>query len=48
MEMACDNMVETGENVLVVTNGIWGCRFSDMVTRHGKTNSVLLIFVVFA
>lgn len=35
MEMACDNTIEPGDKVLVVTNGIWGSRFSDMASRHG-------------
>ncbi|XP_067946216.1 alanine--glyoxylate aminotransferase-like [Watersipora subatra] len=35
MEMACGNMVEPGDKVLVATNGIWGSRFTEMVRRHG-------------
>lgn len=41
MEMACDNMVEPGDKVLVVTSGIWGQRFAEMVRRHGKKLQLL-------
>ena len=37
MEMACCNMVEPDDRVLVATNGIWGDRFSEMVRRQGTS-----------
>ena len=36
MEMACDTLVEPNDTVLVMTSGIWGSRFAEMVRRHGK------------
>ena len=36
MEAAVVNMVEPEDVVAVGTSGIWGQRFADMVSRHGK------------
>lgn len=35
MEVACFNMLEPGEKVLVLQNGLWGERFADMASRCG-------------
>ena len=35
MEAACCNLVEPGDVVMVLCNGIWGQRFSEMAERHG-------------
>ena len=35
MEAAAVNLTEPGDTALVLTNGIWGDRFADMVRRHG-------------
>lgn len=42
MEMACDNMVEPGDKVLVFASGIWGQRFAEMVSRHGAYHCCII------
>jgi len=37
MEAAMCNLVEPGDKVLVLVNGIWGKRAADMATRYGKS-----------
>ena len=37
MEAACCNLVEKGDVVLSLVNGVWGGRFADMATRQGKS-----------
>lgn len=44
MEMACDNMVEPGDEVLVFVSGIWGQRFAEMVSRHGMAHLFFDLF----
>lgn len=35
METCVANLVDKGDKVLVLTNGYFGIRFTDMCTRHG-------------
>lgn len=36
MEASCLNMLERGDVVLVLENGLWGQRFGEMADRMGK------------
>lgn len=41
MDMAAANLIETGDNVLVISSGYFGKRFKDILDRYGAKTTLL-------
>lgn len=41
MDMAAANLIEKGDNVLVISSGYFGQRFKDIVSRYGANTTIL-------
>lgn len=46
MECAIFNSLEPGESILIVVNGIWGERASEMAERIGAHSSLNLLWII--
>lgn len=43
MEAAVCNLIERGDRVMSCVNGLWGERFAEMASRHGRLIIVILL-----